>query len=299
MKKHEFKNFLALLAKSRKLLVYDDGLLLKEYKSILESFDSYLYNSVNETTIENVREVLVSTDIDIALVYSKHPKDVLKICNDIAETDPDIVITAILEERESATCKRIMNIVDTVVSAPFDTEILTKKLGTALAAKLMIYELTHTLNTHKKFMDDTGIDSYRDTYLEDVNIIIDHFSILVERLESGELGEEFFLEIANEIELVSKIFNYHHYTAHLSSIFDELSAFLRTYSFDDVDVSTLEGFDYLTEIVKDIRNYLDNFFVKRIFSDVYVFEHSLHDCIVFMINHLIRHKNKVNDVEFF
>ena len=299
MKRHEFKNFLALLAKSRKLLVYDDGLLIKEYKPVLELFDSYFYNSVNETTIGGVKEVLLSVNVDIALVYSKSPVNVLKICSDISEVNPEIVITAILEDRESATCKRIMNIVDTVISAPFDSEVLTKKLSTALAAKLMIYEMTHTLNTHKKFMNDTGIDSFRDTYLEDVNIIINHFSILIERLDSGELGDEFFSEIANEIELVSKIFNYHHYTAHLSSIFDELSAFLRTYSFDDVDVSTLEGFDYLSEIVKDIRNYLDSFFVKRIFSDVYVFEHSLHDCIAFMINHLLHYKNKENEVEFF
>jgi hypothetical protein len=78
-----------------------------------------------------------------------------------------------------------------------------------------------------------------------------------------------------------------------------MSAFLRMYDFEDVDLSTLEGFDYLVEITKDIHNYLESFFIKRIFSDVYVFEHSLHDSILFMIRRLTKSQNTKSDVEFF
>ncbi len=299
MRKYEYKNFLSLLAKTRNLLVYDDGLLLKEHKSTLDLFESYRYNNINEISIEGVSHMLVSMNIDMVLIYSETPKNVLEICNEITKYDPNIVITVILEERETLTCKHIMNLADTILSMPFEPEDLCRKLSIALAAKLMIYEMSHTLNTHKKFMDDTGIESYLDTYTEEIKIISERFSGLIQRLQSGELGSTFFYEIAEELELVSKIFGYHHYTAHLTPIFDEMSGFLRSYSFEDVDLSTLEGFDFLVEIIKDIQNYLENFFIKRIFSDVYVFEHSLQDTIQFMVNHLYSRKESPSDLEFF
>ncbi len=299
MRKYEYKNFLSLLAKTRNLLVYDDGLLLKEYKDTLDMFESYRYNNINETSVENVSRMLVSMHIDMVLIYAKSSKNVLELCREIAQYDRNIVITVILEERDTLTCKHIMNLADTLLSVPFEPEELCKKLSIALAAKLMIYEMSHTLNTHKKFMDDTGIENYLDTYTEEIKLISARLSILVGRLQSGELGCELFYEIAEELEVISKIFGYHHYTAHLTSIFDEMSGFLRIYSFDNVDLSTLEGFDFLVEILKDIQNYLENFFIKRIFSDVYVFEHSLQDTIQFMVNHLLGKKESKSDLEFF
>ena len=299
MRKHEYKNFLSLLAKTRNLLVYDDGLLLKEYKPVLDTFGSYRYNNITEMSVEGLSHMLVSMNVDMVLIYAKTPKNVLEICKEIAKYDSNIVITVILEERDSLTCKLIMNLADTILSVPFEAEDLSRKLSIALAAKLMIYEMSHTLNTHKKFMDDTGIESYLDIYQGEIQIISERLSSLVERLQSGELGDTLFYEVAEEIELISKIFGYHHYTAHLTTIFDEMSAFLRIYSFENVDLTTIEGFDFLVEIIKDIQNYIENFFVKRIFSDVYVFEHSLQDTIRFMVNHLSAQKESNSDLEFF
>ena len=295
----DYKNFLSLLAKTRNLLVFDEGTLLKQYKEILETFQSYRYNNINETTVASVSHMLISMNVDIVLIYGTTSKQILDLCQDIVKYNKTIVITAILENRDYSICDKIVNLVDTVLYAPFEPEMLYKKLSTALSAKLMIYEMSHTLNTHKKFLDDTGIDTYLDAYEGDIIILDPILFRLAERLKSGELSHELFCEIADEIEKIGKIFAYHHYTAHLTTIFDEMTAFLRIYSFDNVDVSTLEGFDYLVEIVQDIRSYLTNFFVKRIFSDVYVFEHSLHDSIVFMINHLTKRKDKKSEVEFF
>ncbi|MDD3060507.1 MAG: hypothetical protein PHW94_06170, partial [Sulfurimonas sp.] len=181
----------------------------------------------------------------------------------------------------------------------FEPDDLYKKLSAALALKLIIYAMSHTLNTHKKFLNDTGLDTYLDSYEQDIRIILERLSGLIERLQSGELGEELFCDLAKEIDIIGTIFTYHHYTSHLLSIFNEMSAFLRMYDFEDVDLSTLEGFDYLVEITKDIHNYLESFFIKRIFSDVYVFEHSLHDSILFMIRRLTKSQNFNSDVEFF
>ncbi|MBU1658034.1 hypothetical protein KKG72_03155 [bacterium] len=295
---YNYKNFISLLAKTRQLLVYDDGKLLKNYKDILEAFELYRYSSMNDMAISHLSNMLISVKVDMVLIYSTDYDKVLSLCTEIQKYDRNIVITVILEDY-NGTCSEIANLADTIVFAPFEAETLNKKMSIALSAKLMLYEMTHTLNTHKKFLDGTGIDAYLDAYEGDVIILLEILSALIQRLKSGELSHEFFCEIANEIQKIGEIFTYHHYTAHVTMIFDEMVAFLRMYSFDDVDVATLEGFDYLVEILQDIQSYINNFFVKRIFCDVYVFEHSLHDSIIFMINHLHSRVDTKSEVEFF
>ncbi|MFA6195499.1 MAG: hypothetical protein WC656_02500 [Sulfurimonas sp.] len=295
---YNYKNFISLLAKKSHLLVYDDGELLKNHRDILEAFELYHYNSVNDVAISHISNILISIKVDMVLIYSKDYEKVLYLCDEILKYDKNIVITVIFEEHNE-TCLKIANLVDTIVYTPFEAETLNKKISIALSAKLMLYGMTHTINTHKKFLNDTGIDAYLDAYEGDITILIEILSTLSERLKSGELSHEFFCEIANELEKIGKIFAYHHYTAHMTTIFDEMAAFLRSYSFDDVAIEALEGFDYLVEIVQDIRCYILNFFVKRIFSDVYVFEHSLQDSIIFMINRLNNRVDTKSELEFF
>ena len=234
----------------------------------------------------------------MVLIYSTDYQKVLELCEEILLHDKNMVITVILEEHNDISLK-IANLVDTIVYTPFSIEILNKKISIALSAKFMIYEMTHTINTHKKFLDDTGIEPFLNEYQEAIKILFETLSSLIERLKSGELSHELFCEIADEIELIGTIFNYHHYTARVSLIFNQMAGFLRMYSFDDIDIVTLEGFDYLVEILQDICNYINDFFIKRIFSDVYVFEHSLLDSINFMINRLNNNKDIESKLEYF
>jgi len=295
---HNYQNFLALLAKTRHLLIFDDGELLKHHKNIFDAFEGYRYNNLSEASIAHLSNMLISLKVDMVLIATKEYEKAAYICREIGKYDKNIVITVVLGEQNSLSIE-IANLADTLVYAPFEEEALYKKISIALSAKLMLYEMTHTLNTHKKFLDESGIEGYLDAYEKDAKILLVTLGALIQRVESGELSHEFFCEIANEIEKTGKIFTYHHYTAHVGMIFDEMAAFLRMYSFDDVELSALEGFDYLIEILKDISGYIENFFIKRIFSDVYVFEHSLHDSIVFMINRLNNREDIKSEVEFF
>lgn len=295
---YNYLNFISLLAKTRHLLVYDDGELIKHHKEVLDAFEGYRYNNLNDVTMAHLSNIFISVKIDMVLIYSKDYEKVAYICQEISKHDKNIVITVVLCEQNSLS-KEIANLADTILYEPFETETLHKKVSFALSAKLMLYEMTHTINTHKKFLDETGIEEYLDAYEKDAKILLVTLGSLIARVESGELSHEFFCEIANEIERMGKIFTYHHYTAHVSMIFDEMAAFLRMYSFDDVELSALEGFDYLIEILKDMSSYLDNFFIKRIFSDVYVFEHSLQDSILFMINRLNNREDTKSELEFF
>jgi len=295
---YNYQNFLSLLAKKCHALVYDDGKFLKHYKDILNTFELYRYNNINNVSVAHVSDMFISEKVDMVLIYSTDYQKVLTLCQEILLHDKNMVITVALEEHNDISLK-IANLVDTIVYTPFSMEVLNKKISISLSAKFMIYEMTHTINTHKKFLDDTGIEPFLNEYQEEIKILFGTLSSVIQRLKSGELSHEFFCEMADEMELIGTIFNYHHYTARVSLIFNQMAAFLRIYSFDDIDVRTLEGFDYLVEILQDICNYMNDFFIKRIFSDVYVFEHSLLDSINFMINRLNNNEDIKSKLEFF
>ena len=296
---YDFKNFLALMAKSRKLLIFDDGYLLKNHKEVMEMFNSYFYNSIQEDAIAKLQSTLISTQADVVVVNGQSSKHILEICQKVSEFDPKIVITALLQNKDDGTCHKIVEIADSVIYLPFQTESFYKKLSIALSAQLMMYKMSHTLNTHKKFLNETGIESYLNAYRDDVSIIHNTLKEYSLRLQCGDLNQELFYSIATELESIGKIFTYHHYTAKVSMIFDELAAFLRHYDLEDVEISKLEGFDFLVTIIDDISKYLHEFFIQRIFLDVYVFEHSLRDTIAFMINRLTENKKIESDLEFF
>lgn len=271
MSVQKYKNFLSLLATKAQLLVYDDGVLLREHKALFDLFSFYRYSNINETTVANISGMLLSMECDLVLIYTKQLKEASEILQNVRRFDPNISVVLILEEYSDGVCAEMINAADAVLIEGFAPKDLYKKVSNALEMKLMAYKLTHTLSTHKEHAEEEDVNIYIQNYMHDVELFLERLDELIERLGSGELGHEFFCEIADEMDFIGNIFDKHRYTKHIKMIFDELSAFLRIYDFEQVDVSTLVGFDYLSEILKDIRCYVVSFFIDHIFSDVYVF----------------------------
>ena len=63
---------------------------------------------------------------------------------------------------------------------------------------------------------------------------------------------------------------------------------------ETIEIENLEGFEYLSRIIEDISTYLFEYFVSRVFVDVYLFEDSLKNSIQFMKDRL-RTKDTSND----
>lgn len=304
MSLQKYKNFLSLLASKSNLLVFDDGVLLKEYREIFDHFASYRYNNVNEKTVANVSQMLLSMPSDLVLIYSCELRSVLSITQLVKSYDASTALVVVLEDHTLPECATIINAADAVLTRGFSPRDLYKKISNALEMKLMLSRLTHTITMHQEFSEEEDVEIYIQNYKHDVELFLERLDMLVERLGSGELGHEFFCEIADEMDFIGNIFDKHRYTKHIKMIFDELSAFLRIYDFEMVDVASLVGFDYLSEILKDIHTYVESFFIDHIFSDVYVFEASLRDTILFMIRRLTNREaafseKRENDVEFF
>ncbi len=69
-------------------------------------------------------------------------------------------------------------------------------------------------------------------------------------------------------------------------VFTDLAYYLKSLDIQKIKIENIEGFVYLARIIDDIQNYLFEYFVSRIFVDVYVFQDSLKNSIKFMQDRL-------------
>lgn len=296
-----YRGCLGALAYKKRILVFDeDTYILRNHPDILETFE--LYNSYSADTVseEHLSSILTSWKPDVVVVQSADPLQVSKICRHITQFDWKIALVVIVPEGGNVPDYRDANaMTDTMLCLPAPQEVLLRKIVTALAAKQSLIQLSHTLNLDNLLNDTSDIETFKVTFEGHILILCESLTLLSDRLKNGELSAALFTEIADAMDAISLIFGHHHYTHHVSAIFDELGEYLRRFNFETIDISTLEGFDYLVSIVDDIVHYVRNFFVNRIFSDVYVFEHSLKNSIEFMKNRLENREDTASALEFF
>ena len=150
-----------------------------------------------------------------------------------------------------------------------------------------------------KHIETEASEEFLDTYEGEIMFVCDDLAEFVEKMDKKNIDKELLDAVVEKIQEVSDVFLSSTYTQHVSPIFLELANFLRAFDITKHDVAD-EGYPYLARIVEDIKMYIDEYFVKREFSDVYVFEDSLLNSIEFMERAFAGEKEEdISVVEFF
>ncbi len=148
-------------------------------------------------------------------------------------------------------------------------------------------------------IETTVTEEFLDTYEGEIMFVCEDLAALVETIDKKMIDRELLDEIAEKSQEVSDVFLSSTYTQHVTPIFLELANFLRSFQVEAYDVNH-EGYVYLARIVEDIKMYIDEYFVKRQFTDVYLFEDSLLNSIEFMERAFAGEKEEdISEVEFF
>jgi len=142
-------------------------------------------------------------------------------------------------------------------------------------------------------------EEFLDTYEGEVMFVCDELGDYVDAIDKKMVDKELIDVIALKCEEISEVFISSTYTQHLSPIFLELARFLQKLDMESLE-SEHEGFLYLARIVEDIQMYINEYFVERRFSDVYIFEDSLLNSIEFMERSFQGEvEEDISEVEFF
>lgn len=124
-------------------------------------------------------------------------------------------------------------------------------------------------------------EEFLDTYEGEVLFLSQDLEELAEEIVSDAFSQESLDLLEQKLYDVSDVFLSSSYTQHVSPVFQELAAFIADIECDDFK-NFVASRGYLAEIVSDINSYITMYFVDRIFSDVYLFQDSLKNSIVFL-----------------
>jgi len=117
-------------------------------------------------------------------------------------------------------------------------------------------------------------EEFLDTYEGEVMFLSQDLEELSQKILNTEFSQEELELLAQNMLDVHDVFLSSTYTQHIAPIFKDFSDFIM-----DIEIDLLfkneECIIYLNAIVSDINTYINQYFVDRIFSDVYLFQDSL------------------------
>jgi len=124
-------------------------------------------------------------------------------------------------------------------------------------------------------------EEFLDTYEGEVMFLSQDLEELAQKFLDGEFTSEDIELLAQNMYDVHDVFLSSSYTQHIAPIFKDFAEFIMS-----IDVATLHKHDdsiaYLCAIISDINTYINQYFIDRVFSDVYLFQDSLKNSTEFL-----------------
>jgi len=295
---HNLKKYYEYSVKDKNLLIYSNSDFSK-YDEVLDKFKSNRSIDINDLSLHKLSSYIVTHSIDTILIdITPEAKKIYEVLKNL---DEKINILLYLRIACEEPFPELINRSEGIIAEPFDDDVLRYKFFTMLSYNSAIGAINSASSSMSKLpvIEKENLEDYLDTYEGQILFLSESLQGSVERLDSGELNKELFKEVAQQINEVSSIFANHFYTKKVSPIFTELSAYLNGLEFNKIEIEDLEGFEFLSRIIEDINAYVVEYFVDRIFTDVYVFEDSLTNSIQFMKDKLSHTENVDSELEFF
>ncbi len=130
-------------------------------------------------------------------------------------------------------------------------------------------------------MSELVTEEFLDTYEGEVMFLSQDLEELSEKISMAEFTQDDIELLTQNMYDVHDVFLSSTYTQHIAPIFKEFAEFIA-----QMDVATLlkheDSISYLCAIIEDINTYINQYFVDRVFSDVYLFQDSLKNSTKFL-----------------
>jgi hypothetical protein len=278
---------LQYIVKDKNLLLYSDE-NIEHLSTIFQKFKNVLIEEANDFTITNLNTTISKSCIDIIIINSKYFQDEIYLT--LLEIITYEELTIILcHNKDDKVSEELINLSSTVFTHAISQELFSHKLYNAMQNRI--------LNAKSKSieLEDTYIDSFE----IEIIFIRDELFYISEQIDKGNTTKNIFLRILQSINRINRILdNYIIYSKKIKNSMENLSKMLENVNMDTL---TVECFNYLSRIIEDIATFLNNYFIKRTFNDLYVVEDSLENSLKFLENSFNVHNDKEDgsSLEFF
>lgn len=286
MFKQENSN-LQYIIKNKNLLLYSDY-NLTHLNTIFDMFNNVLVEESTEFTIENLNTTISKNSIDIIIVNTENfHSELYQTLLDII-TYEELYIFICINQGDNIS-ENLINLSNAVFSHSINEDLFSHKLYSSLQNRIM------NLNTKDFELEESYVDSFE----IEIIFIKDELIYISKQIDNGDISQNIFLRITQSIKRINDIFeNYLIYSQKIKNFMKELSEMLENTTSSTLNI---DSFNYLSRIIEDISSFLDNYFIKRTFNDLYIVEDSLENSLKFLKISLEEDKNKEDgsSLEFF
>lgn len=293
------KLYLQLLADDKNLIVYANE-STDMYGEIFDKFKTFNVLKISERNVANVSNALIEYKANLVIIFDCKNINVNKqLMHAIRSFSSDIDILFIAKSIDDEM-RDVLSMADGLSFAPLSLEMLWRAAFGVLSTTYTIHTIANTeksLSKITKPINKDDFEEFLDTWEGKIMFLSQDIDEIVHKLDSGELSNELLQQAATKIDEVESIFRTRSYTKKVAPIFSELSGYLQGLKIENVAIEHVEGFDYLARILEDVNVYIVDYFVDRIFKDVYVFQDSLLSNINYMENKIAGVAEEEDDSE--
>lgn len=284
------KTNLKFIAKNKNLLLFGED-NLKHLNGLFNMFNNILIQESTPYTLSNLNTTIVNNNIDVIIINSKENKE--EICLYLLEIlrYEDIKVLYCQNEEEEVHFE-MLNLSNTSFTKGINEELLSYKMYSLLQEKA--FDETKT--------DEDTNNTYIDSFEIQIIFIRDELHHLSKIIDEGDISEGNIHKVKQSINRINRIFeNYLMYSKKIKNSMKYFAAMLNKVDLKKASVDNIESFTYLSRIIEDIAIFLDNYFIKRNFTDLYVVEDSLENSLKFLKNSFKAKEASTDDssLEFF
>jgi len=259
---------LQYIVKDKNLLLYSDD-NLEHLNTIFHKFKNVLIEEANEFTIKNLNTTISKSSIDIIIVNSKHfTNEIYLTLLEIIEYEELVIF--VCQNQDDKISEDLINLSSSVFTNTISQNLFSHKLYATMQNRIM------NIDTKSNEIEETYIDSFE----IEIIFIRDELFYISGQIDKGNTTKNIFLRILQSINRINRILD--NYIIYSKKIKNSMKYFSTMLSNVDVNTLTVDSFNYLSRIIEDIASFLNNYFIKRTFNDLYVVEDSMENSLKFL-----------------
>ena len=301
MKQKIYDEYLPFLAKNHGVLLLSNE-HLDIFEEIKSQFSAALQRNITPSALEHITNTLIHSSIDLVIIDTSMEQEILEgFVHKINDYDAKIKTLLIYDKTNSQEWLSVAQECDLLMERSTCNKLFVEKIFLLLSLDFTIQKLSQQAVMTSRSSDShiNDMDEFFDTYEGISLFLIEDLSSICKSMRDGELSDELIKLSSAKLNDIAEVFSHHDRMKSIEPILKNLAQFLANLDLSTLEPSSLKAFDYLVAILDDISSALLNIFVDRIFTDVYIIEHSLENNIDFMENALMNVRDNSSELDFF
>jgi len=280
------KTNLEHIVKNKNLLLYGKD-NLAHLNTVFSLFKTKINQEVTAHSILMLNNTISENNIDvIILCLEENNEAIYDILLAVKEYEEIFIFICLNQNNFN---EDLINISNSTFTQNITQDLFCNKLYLNLNNRI--------LNINR---DDKIEETYMDSFELEIIFIRDELIYISQKIDSGDISENTLQRVYQSVNRINRIFeNYLIYSKKIKKSMRYFAKMLETVDFKKATISNITSFEYLSRIVEDIAVFLDNYFIKRNFTDLYIIEDSLENSLKFLKDSFEEKKVDNSSLEFF